>query len=46
MDFLWGGIGDEFKFHLVHWSKTLKVSVGLGVRNMIQFNRAFLGKWL
>jgi hypothetical protein len=19
-DFLWGGIGDEFKFHLVNWS--------------------------
>jgi hypothetical protein len=20
-DFLWGGLGDEFKFHLVHWSQ-------------------------
>ena len=20
-DFLWGGVGDEFKFHLVNWSK-------------------------
>jgi hypothetical protein len=20
-DFLWGGLGDEFKFHLVKWSK-------------------------
>jgi hypothetical protein len=20
-DFLWGGIGEEFKFHLVNWSK-------------------------
>jgi hypothetical protein len=19
-DFLWGGVGDEFKFHLVSWS--------------------------
>jgi len=36
MDFLWGGIGDEFKFHLVNWSKicTPKVLGGLEVRNM------------
>jgi hypothetical protein len=20
-DFLWGGLGDEFKFHMVSWSK-------------------------
>ena len=20
-DFLWGGVGDEIKFHLVNWSK-------------------------
>jgi len=35
-DFLWGGIGDEFKFHLVNRSKicSSKVSRGLGVRNM------------
>jgi len=47
-DFLWGGIADEFKFHMVNWSTicTPKVSEGLGVRNMIQFNRALLGKWL
>jgi hypothetical protein len=32
MDFLWVGIGDEFKFHLANWSKvcTPKDSEGLG----------------
>jgi hypothetical protein len=32
----------------MNWSKacTLKNSGGLGVRNMLQFNRALLGKWL
>jgi hypothetical protein len=35
-DFLWGGIGDEFKFHLVWFTIcSSKVSRGLGVRNMI-----------
>ena len=37
-DFLWGGFGDEFKFHLV--------CNLMEVRNLIQFNRALLGKWL
>jgi hypothetical protein len=51
-----GGIGDEFKFHLVNWSTICSSKVfffffffwvgGLGVKNMIQFNRALLGKWL
>jgi len=47
-DFLWGGIGDEFKFHLVNWHTicSLKVLGGLGVKNMIQFNRALMGTWL
>jgi len=46
--FLWGGIGDEAKFHLVNWNKicTLLHSDGLGVHNFTQFNRALLGKWL
>jgi hypothetical protein len=47
-DFLWSGIGDEFKFHLVNWARVccpIK-SGGLGVRNLLQFNRAMLGKWL
>jgi hypothetical protein len=48
MDFLWGGIGDALKFHLVNWNKicTPLQSGGLGVHNFIQFNRALLGKWL
>jgi hypothetical protein len=43
-----GGMGDEFKFHLVNWSKVcMNTEAGeLGVRNLIQFNRALLGKWL
>jgi GTPase involved in cell partitioning and DNA repair len=42
------GIGDEFKFHLVKWSKicTLIISWGLRVKTLIQFNRALLVKWL
>jgi hypothetical protein len=47
-EFLWGGIGDKFKFHLVNRSKicTPISSSGLGVRNMLLFNRALLGKCL
>jgi hypothetical protein len=47
-DFLWGGIGDEYKFHLVNWNKifTSLYSGGLGVHNFVQFNQALLGKWL
>jgi hypothetical protein len=47
-DFLWGGLGDEFKYHLVNWSTVCSpVSEGgLGIRNLRTFNRALLGKWL
>jgi hypothetical protein len=47
-DFLWGGIGDKAKFHLVNWNKicTLLHAGGLGAHNLIQFSRALLGKWL
>jgi hypothetical protein len=47
-DFLWGGIGDEFKFHLVNWHTicSSKASGGLGVRNLVMFNKALMGKWL
>jgi hypothetical protein len=39
-DFLWGGLGDEFKYHLVNWSKVHSpISVGgLGIRKMLDFN--------
>ena len=47
-DFLWGGIGEEFKFHLVNWLKVCSPiwEGGLGIRNLRRFNRALLGKWL
>ena len=47
-DFLWGGLGDEPKFHLVDWSTvcTPLSSGGLGIRNLRTFNIALLGKWL
>ena len=46
-DFLWGGLGDEPKFHLVDWSSVCSPlsSGGLGIRNLT-FNFALLGKWL
>jgi hypothetical protein len=45
-DFLWGGMKEEFKFHLVNWStmSTICLSLqygGLRVRNLIKFNQAF-----
>jgi hypothetical protein len=47
-DFLWGGPGEEFKYHLVSWAKvcTPISKGGLGIRNLVLFNRALLGKWL
>ncbi|KAF5476686.1 hypothetical protein F2P56_003400 [Juglans regia] len=47
-DFLWSGIGDEFKFHLISWDKVCRPlsSGGLGIKNLRTFNRALLGKWL
>ena len=47
-DFLWGGIGEGKKFHLINWHQVcqpLKFG-GLGLRNIRAFNRALLGKWL
>lgn len=45
-DFLWGSIGDKFKFYLVNWSKICSPMLidGLGVRNLFHFNRDLLGK--
>ena len=47
-NFLWGGIGDKPKFHLVKWATicTPIVSGGLGIRKVRLFNEALLGKWL
>jgi hypothetical protein len=46
INFLWGGLGDEFKHHLVGWDKvyTPKENGGLGVRNLVLTNKALLGK--
>ena len=48
MNFLWGGLGAEFKHHLVGWAKvcTPKEYGGLGVRSLVLTNKALLGKWL
>ncbi|KAG6646008.1 hypothetical protein CIPAW_08G163600 [Carya illinoinensis] len=45
--FLWGGIGEETKFHLV-WSKVCSPIPygGLGVCNLRTFNKTLLEKWL
>ena len=47
-DFLWGGLNDEFKYHLVNWNKVCSpISEGvLGIRKLRVFNQALLGKWL
>jgi hypothetical protein len=47
-DFLLEGISDEFKYYLVSWSKvcTLISEGGMGIRDLVMFNRALLGKWL
>jgi hypothetical protein len=47
-NFLWGGKGEEQKLHLVAWDRVCSPfpQGGLGVRHLIPFNRALLGKWL
>jgi hypothetical protein len=47
-DFLWGGVGEEVKYHLVSWSKVCSPisEGGLGIRNFRILNKALLGKWL
>jgi hypothetical protein len=47
-DFLWGGLNEEHKFHLVKWAHICspRQEGGLGIRNLRTFNLALLGKWL
>ena len=47
-NFLWDGIGDEPKFHLVKWvAVCAPLSLGgLGIRKVRFLNEALLRKWL
>jgi hypothetical protein len=47
-DFLWGGLNDETKPHLVDWDSVCSPisEGGLGIWNVRKFNQALLGKWL
>jgi hypothetical protein len=47
-NFLWGGLGDGFKHHLVGWNTMCRPLAhgGLAVRNVVVINRALLGKWM
>jgi hypothetical protein len=43
-----GSVGEEFKNHLVSWSKVCSAisGGGLGIRNMMIINKALLEMWL
>jgi hypothetical protein len=45
-DFLWGGMRDEQKMHLVSWNQVYRPlrAGGLGIRNIHKFNRALVGE--
>ena len=47
-DFLWCGLEEKPKFHLVNWSHICAPlrARGLAVWNLRSFNQALLGKWL
>ena len=45
-DFLWYGMGDEFKIRFVGWDKACApiANSGLGIRKLTSFNKVLLGK--
>jgi hypothetical protein len=47
-NFLWGSMGEDHKLHLVVWDRVCSSikQGGLGVRQLVPFNLALLGKWL
>jgi len=47
-DFLWSGIGEEHKLHLVKWAQICEplCNGGLGIKNLRRFNQASFGKRL
>ena len=47
-NFLWGSSEGSFKYPLVAWENVcLPVEMGgLGIRSVVSFNQALLGKWL
>jgi hypothetical protein len=47
-NFLWDGLGEIHRHHLVAWNKVCPPIAhgGLGIRPLHLFNRALLGKWL
>ena len=47
-NFLWSGMGDVKKTHLVKWATvcTPLHSGGLAIRSLRTFNKALFGKWL
>ena len=42
-----GGLGNEFKYHLVVWDTVYSpvANGGLGVKKLGTFNQALVGKW-
>jgi hypothetical protein len=47
-NFLWGDSGEVSKHHLVSWDVVCSPvkDGGLGIRRLVDFNKALLGKWL